>query len=316
MEKQIENLILKAKPDLSHMSCKTYANCCNKVLEFIKSSDMNDLTKAKEIIKVLNEKYEKPNTIKTKIASIIVCLKCITEKKNKKVINSALNEYTKQIEILNGNVKADLIDKEKNPRQKDGWLSAEDIEKLTKILEDNVPANIKTPRDLVKFRDMILFKLYQDIPSRSELAEAKIIFKPTQKASKDLSDEYNYIILDKKTKTAIYLINVSKTSKTTGQRSVDINNDLYAELDAYKKAVDNFNDSHWFLLNDSAMAPITRNRLGVIYSGIGKPINKKLGISINRHVAISNAVPIDKIEKLATKMGTSVDQMLNVYAKK
>lgn len=316
MEKQIESIILKAKPDLSHMSCKTYANCCNKVLEFIKSNDMNDLIKAKEIIKVLYEKYEKPNTIKTKIASIIVCLKCISDKKTKKVINSALNEYTKQIDILNGNVKADLSDKEKNTRQKDGWLSAEDVSKLTKILEDNVPANIKTPRDLVKFRDMILFKIYQDIPSRSELAEAKIIFKPTQKALKDLNDEYNYILLDKKSKTASYLINVSKTSKTTGQRSVDINKELYTDLDAYKKAVDNFNDCHWFLLNDSAMAPITRNRLGVIYSGIGKPINKKLGISINRHIHISDALPIDKIEKLAEKMGTSVDQMMQVYAKK
>ena len=298
------------------MSCKTYANCCNKVLEFIKSNDMNDLTKAKEIIKVLNEKYEKPNTIKTKIASVIVCLKCISDKKNKKVINNALNEYSKQIDILNGNVKADLSDKEKNPRQKDGWLSNEDVEKLTKILEDNVPSQIKTPRDLVKFRDMILFKILQDIPSRSEMAEAKIIYKPAQKALKDLNDEYNYFILDKKNKTAVYQMNVYKTSKTNGQKNIDINNDLYADLDAYKKAVDNFNDSHWFLLNDSAIAPITRNRLGVIYSGIGKPINKKLGISINRHIAISNEIPVEKLSKLTDKMGTSNEMALQVYAKR
>ena len=56
----------------------------------------------------------------------------------------------------------------------------------------------------------------------------------------DINDEYNYIILDKKTKTSLYLVNVSKTSKTTGQRSVDISKDLYPLLDAYKKAVDNF----------------------------------------------------------------------------
>jgi integrase len=316
MEKQIENLILKAKPDLSHMSCKTYANCCNKVLEFIKSTDMHDLTKSKEIIKVLNEKYEKPNTIKTKIASIIVCLKCIQDKKNKKVINTALNEYSNQIEILNGNVKSDLSDKTKNTRQKEGWLSSEDVEKLNNILENNVPKAIKTPRDLVKLRDAVLFKIYQDIPSRSEMAEAKIIYKPTAKLLKDLNDEYNYIILDKTKKTAVYQINQSKTSKTTGQRNVDISKELYPLLDTYKKAVDNFNDGHWFLLNDSATAPLTRNRLGVIYSNIGKPINKKLGISINRHIAISNELPIDKVEKLAEKMGTSVNQALNVYAKK
>jgi hypothetical protein len=122
--------------------------------------------------------------------------------------------------------------------------------------------------------------------------------------------------LDKKNKSAVYIVNVSKTSKTTGQRNVDINDDLYNTLDAYKKAVDNFNDEHWFLLNDSAENHLTRNRLGVIYSGIGKPINKKLGISINRHVAISNELPIEKIEKLAERMGTSVNEALSVYAKK
>ena len=316
MEKRIENIILKAKPELSHMSCKTYANCCNKVLEFIKSNDINDLTRSKEIIKVLNEKYEKPNTIKTKIASVIVCLKCISDKKSKKTINNALKDYANQIEILNGNVKSNLSDKEKNTRQKEGWLEAEDVEKLNKILEDNIPKTIKTPRDLVKLRDLVLFKIYQDIPSRSEMAEAKIIYKPTAKLLKDLNDEYNYIILDKKNKTAVYQMNVYKTSKTNGQKNIDINNDLYTLLDAYKKAVDNFNDEHWFLLNDSATAPLTRNRLGVIYSGIGKPINKKLGISINRHIAISNELPVNKLEKLTDKMGTSTEMALNVYAKK
>ena len=316
MEKRIENIILKAKPELSHMSCKTYANCCNKVLEFIKSNDINDLTRSKEIIKVLNEKYEKPNTIKTKIASVIVCLKCISDKKSKKTINNALKDYANQIEILNGNVKSNLSDKEKNTRQKEGWLEAEDVEKLNKILEDNIPKTIKTPRDLVKLRDLVLFKIYQDIPSRSEMAEAKIIYKPTAKLLKDLNDEYNYIILDKKNKTAVYQMNVYKTSKTNGQKNIDINNDLYTLLDAYKKAVDNFNDGHWFLLNDSATAPLTRNRLGVIYSGIGKPINKKLGISINRHIAISNELPVNKLEKLTDKMGTSTEMALNVYAKK
>tara|TARA_R110000868_G_scaffold389863_1_gene659227 strand:+ start:163 stop:1113 length:951 start_codon:yes stop_codon:yes gene_type:complete len=316
MEKQIENIILKAKPDLSHMSCKTYANCCNKVLEFIKSKDYNDLTRSKEIIKVLNDKYDKPNTIKTKIASVIVCLKCIKDKKNKKAINTALNDYSNQIDILNGNVKADLNDKEKNTRQKEGWLSSEDVEKLSNILEDNVPKTIKTPRDLVKLRDLVLFKIYQDIPSRSEMAEAKIIYKPSQKVLKDLNDEYNYIILDKKNKTAIYQMNAYKTSKTNGQKNIDINKDLYSLLDTYKKAVDNFNDHNFFLLNDSATAPLTRNRLGVIYSGIGKPINKKLGISLNRHIAISNELPIEKLTKLTDKMGTSLEEALNVYAKK
>ena len=62
---------------------------------------------------------------------------------------------------------------------------------------------------------------------------------------------------------------------------------------------------------------MTRNRLGVIYSGLAKSIgiNKKLGISLNRHIHISNLIPIEDMRNLADKMGNSVGEQVAVYAK-
>ena len=91
---------------------------------------------------------------------------------------------------------------------------------------------------------------------------------------------------------------------------------LYNILDKYKKEVDKFNNENWFLLNDSG-EKMTRNRLGVVYSGLAKSvgINKKLGISLNRHIHISNLIPINEMKSLADKMGNSVQEQVMVYSK-
>jgi hypothetical protein len=91
---------------------------------------------------------------------------------------------------------------------------------------------------------------------------------------------------------------------------------LYPLLLDYKKNVDLFNNGEeWFLLNDSGKK-MTRNRLSVVYSGLGESVNKKLGLSLNRHQKISNLVNIDAMQKLAHDMGNSIDQQVHVYAKK
>jgi hypothetical protein len=181
---------------------------------------------------------------------------------------------------------------------------------------EKVPTNIKTNNDLKNFRNYVIFKIYQDIPSRNELADSKIIFKKNDKQLKDLNDEYNYIVLDKKNKQALYIMNQYKTQKNYGQKKINFNNELYPLLERYKKNVDSFNDKNYAFLNDSGNDKLTRNRLGVVYSNLGKYIDKKLGTTMNRHIHISNLVDIDKMEKLADKMGNSINEQVEVYAKK
>jgi hypothetical protein len=323
MEGEIKLIIEKAKPDLSPMSVKTYANACSKVLEFLKSKSLPDFyLKHKEIETLLNEKYDKPNTRKTKIASIIVILRCITNASNKKQIDAALSSYGAAIESLTGNIKDGLVDGNKSEKQKTNWISKTEAEQVEQHLKSLMPdAECKTAKELMNFRNYVLYMLYQDIPSRNEFADAKIIFAPTKKEVKEgsganSSDEYNYIILNKKSKTASYHLNSYKTSKTYGAKVIDISPELYPLLNAYKSSVDKFNGGqHWAFLNNNGESKMTRNRLGVLYSSFGAIVGKRLGTTLNRHQAISDIVPLDAMKKLANKMGNSIEEQVGVYAK-
>lgn len=316
MERQIQKLIHTEKPTLSEMSVKTYANCIIKIMEILKTTSYDDLYKdAHKVVKILHERYDKSNTIKTKLASLIVYLRCIRNEKNSKEIDTAIDVYSKVIDMLNNDIKMELSSSEKNAKQKENWLNDEDISNLDINLASLLPKEgIRTAKDLMHLRNYIIFKIYQDNPTRNEIADSKIIFKPTKK-SEPLSDEYNYIILDKKAKTITYQMNQYKTSKNYGQKNVAINKDLYPLFVAYKKAIDMFTKESWFLLNDNAVSKMTRNRLGVVYSILGQSINKKLGTSMNRHIQLSNLIPVKAIKDLTDKMGNSPNEALNVYAK-
>jgi len=316
MEKDIAMKIHNEKPTLSEMSVRTYANCVIKILEFIKSSSYDDLIKEHaKVIKTLHDKYDKPNTIKTKLASLIVFLRCYKNGKNDKAIDSAIEAYSKIIDTLTNNIKGDLSNSEKNTKQKENWLTNNDVETLDKNLLELVPDEIRTTKHLLHLRNYVIFKLYQDNPTRNEIADSKIIFTPTKK-SESLNDEYNYIILNRKNKTITYQMNQYKTSKNYGQKNVEINKDLYPLFLKYKKAVDLFTDDNWFLLNDNGSGKMTRNRLGVVYSELGQSIHKKLGTSMNRHIQLSNLIPVKEIKEMTNKMGNSPNEALNVYAKK
>lgn len=315
MEKNISQIISKEKPTLSEMSVKTYTNCISKVLEFMKTDKYDELYKdAHKVIKMLHERYDKSNTIKTKLASVIVFLRCIKDSNNNKEIDKAIENYSKVIDILSNDIKSELSSSEKTTKQKENWVSSDDVVKLNDNLLQLVPKEIRIPKDLIAIRNYVIFKLYQDNPTRNEIADSKIIFKPLKK-SESLNDEYNYIILDKKKKSITYQMNQYKTSKNYGQKNISISSDLFPLFLKYKNAVELFTKENWFLLNDSATGKMTRNRLGVVYSILGESIGKKLGTSMNRHIQLSNLIPVRKIKDLTDKMGNSPKEALEVYAK-
>jgi hypothetical protein len=318
METEITKIINDKKADLSKLSVKTYANAVNKVMSLIGSTSLADLyLKPTEVIKTLKEKYEKPNTIKTKIASVIVLLRCldVQGKTSKKAVDIALPLYSKEIESLTGDVKKDLASGEKSDKMKTNWTSAEEVSTLKATLKALVPDEIKSSKDLAHFRDYVLYMLYDDLPTRNDIADSKIVFSSPKKHS-ELSDEYNYIVLDKRLKKAAYIMNNYKTAKSYGAKQIPLAPELYPILVRYKTAVDGFNGGQsWLFLNNAGTEKLSRNRLGVIYSGLGKSIGKKLSTTINRHIAVSRVIPLDKMKDLADKMGHSVQEQVDVYAK-
>jgi len=313
----IEEIFKKHKKSLSPMSLKQYVNTINGVLGQLKTDDYKILYKnPQEIIKKLRETYDNNNTLKNKTASIISFLKCleIESPKDKKEINEAIERYADLVDICSSKIHKALIKNKKTEEQNENWMSVDDYENLKKILMDEIPNTINTSKDLIKIRNAVLFHLYDDIPSRLDMADAKILYKT--KASPKLSKEFNYIVLDKTDKTAEYYLNKYKTEGTYGKKKIAINSDLYDLLDKYKKALAKFNKENWLFLNNNATDKLSRNNLGITYSNLGKKIGKKMTATLNRHIKVSQNIDMDKVHSLADKMGHSVNEALKVYAKK
>tara|TARA_R110000868_G_scaffold305462_3_gene566481 strand:- start:76 stop:1038 length:963 start_codon:yes stop_codon:yes gene_type:complete len=317
---ELSELFAKHKTGLSPLSLKTYATNCKKVLENC-GQPIDNLhyfhTHAKDIIDCLTNKYTSANTLKTKLASIIVCLRCMNvdaSKDHKESIDKAIAIYTSEIVKLGDAIKADLSSGKKNEKQTENWLTESDKIKIDLTLKGLVKNEIKTPADLVHMRDYVMYNLYQALPSRNDFADSKLIYQPPKKSS-DLSTDCNYIILNKRDKSVKYILNVYKTASTYGQKVIDLDAYLYPMLLEYKKAKENFSENPSLFLNSDATEPLSRNRMSVIYSQLGKIVGKKLGTSMNRHQAISDLVPLDKMKALADKMGHSVEEAMSVYAK-
>jgi hypothetical protein len=308
MENKIIELLNDDKKALSKLSIKTYASCINQIMKIINCDDLEILnSKPDFIIKVINDNWTNYNTRKIKYISVIVLLKTLYDKPN-------VEKYTKQIEAIISEVNGELSKNLKTDKQKKGWLDKDETEDLKTKLYKAVPnpMKIRSVNELKAFRDYILFVLYDDLPTRAELANAKIIFK---KNKQKLNEDYNWIVLDKRAETIQYINNRYKTAGKYGQKILDINKNLYDDFELYKDAVDNFNSENWFLLNNTATSKMTPNRLSVVYKDIGKAIGKPLSITTNRHVKISELVPIQQMKTLADRMGNSTDQQIHTYAK-
>jgi hypothetical protein len=315
LKDRIHKIIFQAKSDLSPMSIKTYTNCIYKIMDEMKTDNMLDLLDYKDVINTIKENWTNPATIKTKMASVIVALKCMhIEKKHSKHLAQALEKYTEVIEENHSIISKGLATSKKTPEEQANWTTKEDKEKLEHLLLEKIPDVITSPTGLKAFRNYIIYLFYtKGIPSRNELADSKILVKPLPKK---LSDEYNYIVLDPVNKSIQYIMNVYKTAKAYGQKIIDIKDkSLYPPFVNYYNTVRKFNDEDWFLLNDNAEGKLTRNRLGVIFTRLGKLIGKHLNTSLNRHEAVSNLIPVDKVKELADMMGHSTQEALEVYAK-
>jgi len=306
--------LLSKKYNLSKLSLKNYELNTTSILKGLNKTDASFFyLEPAQIILYLNTTYTSPNTIKTKIASVIVLLRCM-DKSDK--VDNAINTYSDEIIKLTEKIKSELATGEKSKSQEKNWLSSEDKIKIEDHLKSKVKTTIKNPQDLLDYRNYIIWLLYKELPTRNDFAETQLIYQPPVYKKVKLNENMNYIILNKKDKSIKYVLNVYKTSKVYGQKVIDLDSKLYNILNDYKNAKENISEDEALLLNSDATHALTKNRLGVIYSTFGAIVNKKTTTTLNRHQAVSDALPLKDLRKLAGRMSHSVNEALNVYAKK
>ncbi len=300
-------LLKEKKPNLSEMSVKVYLSCWSSLKKLFEreNNDIDFLLDTKNVIKTLEGKYDKLNSIKLKLACVVVILKTLDAEK----YADEIKEYNDTIDSMASKINRVVSMNKKTESQKENWTSQEEMETIENHLLSLVPKNfvIKTNQQMIAFRNYILFVLQNFLGTRNDLAQSKIMYRP--KDIESLDKEHNYILLQKKGKKVSYLMNNYKNEKKLGSIESDIDSKYYDVLSKYMKSVLEFNSDGYLMLNDNMRTPMTNNRLGVIYSGLaeGSGVNKKLSTTLTRHINASKG--LDEVEQLkaeAKKMGHSL----------
>jgi len=317
------NIIINSKlnecyPTLSKPTLITYTSNVCKILELVDSNNPDYLYKNYEnVIKKIKEEHKYDNTQKNKFAACNSIIKCYKTDENKSEVETAIQKYIDEINILKNKIKTDLKTHIASSKEKESWITKEQAKQIDTILESKVKDKIESLTDFLPLRDLVLFRFYQQISTRAELSQA-LFFFDDEIDTNSLDKNFNYIILHKKTKQVEYYIFKHKTVKKVGPRNVVIKGKIYNLLVKYKKIISKFyNDKNrnYFMISNIAL-PMSYTRLAHIYSKLGNVINIVTSIRCNRHIKATSKINIDIIEKVANELGHSTQECIDVYVKR
>jgi hypothetical protein len=226
-----------------------------------------------------------------------------------------IKKYSEEVEQLGIAINAKLQTHQKNEKQKQNWITKEELVAIANKLKENVPEKIKTYNDYERMIQYVLVLFHIHYPLRNDLSEAKIYLaanKPT------LDENFNFILINKKKKMAQLVLQKYKTAKTYGVKKIDLNAEVSAALIKYYPAILMFSPDHFLLVKEgkNGNESVTRNYYTKFLFRIFKKTGKAVSSTMIRHSIVSDAYKIDQAEDLANVMGHSIQTAQQVYAKK
>ena len=290
MEEQIINILKEKRPNLHAKSIKTYVSLLKNIMKNMNYESVEDLDKnPKKVIEFLKEKYQNINALKTRLSALFV----VTE--NKEYHTDMMENITKYNEEVNTQTK--------NNKQKDNWLSTEEIQKIYDDLETNVKPLFKkkdlTTKELLHIQDFVILSLFTLIPPRRAMDYIEF------KINNINTNSDNYI------KGNSLVFNTFKTSKQKGQQTIKIPKQLKSILTKYIKLITDKSD--YLIFNNKFQQLSTPNftlRLNKIFG------NKKVSVNMIRHIYLSekHADNLKDMKQDFADMGSSLKQSA-VYIK-
>ena len=289
METHIVDILKQKRPNLHTKSVKTYVSLLKNIMKNMNYENVDDLDKNPEnVIEFLKEKYESINGIKTRLSALFV----IT---NNKAYHT---DMMTNIEKYN----TETNKQEKNEKQKENWLSTEQIQNIYDNLEIKTKPLWKkkdlTTKELLQIQDFVILSLFTLIPPRRimDYIEMKINNIDTNKD--------NYI------KGNHLVFNTYKTSKQKGQQKLQIPKELKGILTKYIKLINNKSD--YLLFNNKFQQLSTPN----MTLKLNKIFGKKVSVNMLRHIYLSekHAENLKEMENDFESMGSSLKQS-KVYIK-
>jgi len=290
MEEQIINTLKEKRPNLHDKSIKTYVSLLKNIMKNMKYEDLEDLNKnPKDVIEFLKEKYENINGLKTRLSALYV----ITQ--NKEYHTDMMTNITKYNEETNK--------QEKNEKQKDNWMTAEQIQTIYDDLETKTKPLWKkkdlTTKEILKVQDFVILSLFTLIPPRRAMDYIEF------KINNINTNADNYI------KGSNLIFNTFKTSKQKGTQKINMPKELKSILTKYIKLISDKSD--YLIFNNKFQQLSTPNftlRLNKIFG------NKKVSVNMLRHIYLSekHSDNLKDMKQDFADMGSSLQQS-NVYIK-
>ncbi len=289
MEQQIIDILKDKRPNLHDKSIKTYVSLLNTILKNMNYESVEDLDKnPKKVIEYLKNKYENINALKTRLSALFV----VTE--NKMYHIDMMDNITKYNEETNQQTK--------NDKQKENWLSTEEIQTIYDDLETKTKPLWKkkdlSTKEILKIQDFVILSLFTLIPPRRAMDYIEF------KINNINTNKDNYI------KGTNLVFNTYKTSKQKGTQTIKVPKQLKSILTKYIKLISDKSD--YLLFNNKFQQLSTPN----FTLRLNKIFGKKVSVNMLRHIFLSekHRDNLAEMKDDFAKMGSSLQQS-NVYIK-
>jgi len=208
--------------------------------------------------------------------------------------------YDKMMEIN----KAGRENTDKSEKQKENWLSQEEVKAIWEKLRDEAEPIFKkkklTEAETKLLQSYVILSLYVLQPPRRSLDYTQMIVVP--EFNENLDKAFNYLSLKDKT----FYFNNYKTAGTYKTQSKPIPEELFQLLKKYRKTG---------LILQNGDKALTSPQMTII---LNKIFGKKISVSMLRNIYLSSKYG-DESKSLTNDvndMGTSVNSAMHTYIKK
>ena len=271
--------------------------------------DLSWLSNTKRAIKLFKSKKLADSTIKSYYNSISIVLNAEGE-------NELSNRYGALRDELNKKYVKEQSTGIISEKQAPNFVSKEAFEKMISDIE-----GIEN-KTLSEIQLLLLLKLYQENPSRNELAEFTKVSK--DKYNKELRGvkDTNFVVIRKK--RVVFIVNNYKTKDKYGRYRIMLpSSSVLLVKEMIKKQEEKFKDLEYnkdsLFLNDSGN-PLTKNNLTKILTRASEKYiegSPKISTTMIRKIYASDlsAEKNVKAQKLANKMNHSMDVHNQIYVK-
>lgn len=299
---------------VNESSIRAYVNSLRNIFKILDCDvSVKPLLHFKFVRDKLLEKGYQLTTIKNKMSSIITYLRA------NNADDSIIQKYTDFIDSLAGKIDRQLKTMDKNPKEKENWLSKDELFDLKNKMKSQLPKTITNFSNLLKWQQYICLDIHLKYPLRNELADAMICLKAHYKTVQDKFPNLNYIVLDTKNKKCQIILEAYKTVKTFKTIIIDVEDDISEEIFKYNRMLKGFKNNNgiyntWFLIDKNG-EKLSRNSYTQFFQSIFKSTGKKIGTSLIRKIIISDAYNAPEIQRLGKFIGHDLGTELKHYVK-